>query len=194
MTSPGGTSDSLMSSQLEMILNTLYPVTTSSRPHATIITPDRGTNMYIHELDKPIMAYTSMLDYITTTEHIWANYSPCPSCARALLSHYNKPEDDKPTIHVARIYTESDDLSDVVQSLQCLAKLKHKGFEIEPWNFNEFKAPEGVPIFADTCISAITAAYGESNFTSTYMELERYVRFIQQLGDSSHANSWCSEV
>ena len=181
---------SLTSTTLDMILNTLHPTTTSLRPHTTILTPDRGTNMYTDDLT-PLSAYQIMLDTTTgTISNIWANYSPCPSCARKLLDHY-KDGSDKPTIHVARIYTESDDLSHVLESLKCLAKLKHNGFDIVSWNFNEFKAPGGVPKFTDVCTSAITTAYANANFTSELEELGTHVTFIQALGDNSHANSWC---
>ena len=173
-----------------MILNTLHPITTGLQPHATILTPDHGTNMFTHDLT-PLNAYQTMLDITTgTITNIWANYSPCPSCARKLLNHY-KDGGDKPTIHIARIYTESDNLSHIVESLQCLAKLKHNGFNIVAWNFNNFKAPGGVAQFTELCNSGITTAYGNANFTSEFMELESHVTFIQELGENTHADSWC---
>ena len=186
-----GTSISLQKAQLEMILDTVYPATGNPIPFTNIITPDHGTSVYFHELT-PLSAYQQMLERSTETDNIWANYSPCPSCARALLNHYNKPEDDKPTIHVARIYSESNSLTHVVDSFQCLAKLIHEGFDIIPWNFNEFKAPAGVPAFIDTCTSLIDVYYGYGNFTSAYMELENHVRFVQELGQNPNSNSWCA--
>ena len=140
----------------------------------------------------PLTSYQVMINRMGDTSNIWSSYSPCPTCARALLNHYNKPEDEKPTIHVAGLYTESNSLSHIVESLECLGKLVHMGFSIEPWNFNDFKAPEGVPVFMDVCNSDITTYYESGNFTSAYMELEKIVTFIQQLGQSSHANSWCA--
>lgn len=185
---------SLKRTTLEMILNTLHPTTTRLRPHATILTPDHGVNMFINDLaidDGPLNAYRSMLDTTTETiSNIWANYSPCPSCTRKLLKYY-KDGGDKPTIHVARIYTKSDDLSHVLESLQCLAKLKRNGFNIVAWNFNDFKAPGGAAKFTEVCNSAIATAYTNANFTSEFMDLESHVTFIQELGDSTHANSWC---
>lgn len=186
----GGTEDSrLIGSKLETILNTLSPVTTSFRPHETIITANHGRNLYIHELDKPLRAYQDMLE-ATTDEitNIWANYSPCPSCVRKLLSHYNKEEDNKPKIHVARIYTNGEELSQIVTSLECLGKLANKGFEVVPWNFNTFR---DVSFLTDECKSIINEAYKHENFTSTYMELDSLVTFINELGDSTHASSWC---
>ena len=90
------------------------------------------------------------------------------------------------------VYTESNKLTQVIESLQCLAKLKHEGFDIVPWNFNEFKAPQGVPVFVDECISDIDTYYGNVNFTSAYMDLERHTIFIQQLSENPHVNSWCT--
>ena len=189
------TSNSLQRIQLEMILDTVHPVTGNPTPFTTLITPDHGATMYITELN-PLIAYQIMLNEFVAnnieTDNIWVNYSPCPTCTTALLNHYNKPEDDKPTIHVAHVYTESNKLTQVIESLQCLAKLKHEGFDIVPWNFNEFKAPQGVPVFVDECISDIDTYYGNVNFTSAYMDLERHTIFIQQLSENPHVNSWCT--
>lgn len=173
-----------------MLLNTLSPTTLVT--HATILTPDHGKNMFINEIDRPWDAYISMLEQtFGEITNIWANYSPCPRCVSKLLSHY-KEGDDKPTIHVARIYAENETLSDIVTSLQCLAKLGKKGFKIVAWNFSEFKAPNGTPVLVDECISAITNAEGV-DFTSAMMELDRHVTFIQALGENPHASSWCEQ-
>lgn len=147
--------------------------------------------MYTHELNDPLAAYQSMLDLTTgDITNIWANYSPCPSCVRKLLDHY-KEGDEKPTIYVARIFTESDGLSDVMTSLQCLAKLGHKGFKVVAWNFSTFHTPVDVQVLTEECKLAITTAYGQANFTSTLMELQKQVTFIQELGENTHASSWC---
>ena len=188
-----GTDHSLKMSTLKMVLNTIYPTTDTLIPRATILTPDHGRNMYINDVNTPQNAYYSMLDSPSAnTDHIWASYSPCPHCARSLLTRYKSDEEGatKPTLHVARVYSNSSDLSDIIQSLQCLAKLQREGFNIVSWNFNEFKAAEGTSLSTD-CLQAITTAYGVANFTSAYMELELYVRFIQQLGGNPHASSWC---
>ena len=175
----------LTSTTLDMILNTLYPTTSSLRPHRTILTLDHGEKVYINDVT-PLSAYQAMLDANPgTISDIWANYSPCPYCARKLLDYY-EDGDNKPTIHIARIYTESDDLSHVLESLKFLVKLKNKGFKIVAWNFNEFKASGG---FTNVCTSAITTAYANANFTSELQELGRRVTFIQALGDSKHADS-----
>ena len=187
----GGTSNSLQREQLEMILDTIYPITGNPTPFTTLVTPDHGVSMYVDEIS-PLTTYQVMIDEMGDTSNIWTNYSPCPTCALALLSHYHKSEDEKPTIHVAGVYTESSSLTHVVESLECLGKLVHQGFSIEAWNFDEFKTPEGVPVFLDGCISDINTYYESGNFTSAYMELETVVTFIQQLGQSSHANSWCA--
>ena len=184
----GGTADSLQREQLEKILDTVYPITGNPTPYATLLTPDHGINMYFTEFD-PLTAYQVMLGGIGDASNIWTNYSPCPTCVRALLDKYNKPEDEKPTIHVAGIYTESNSVTHIVESLECLGKLVHGGFSIVPWNF---KAPEGVPAFLDTCNSDIDVYYGNSYFTSAYTKLERLVTFIQQLGANPHANLWCT--
>ena len=189
----GGTTDSLQREQLEMILDTVYPITGSPTPYTTLLTPDHGINMYANELS-PLTAYQVMLGArgIGDASNIWTNYSPCPTCVHALLDKYNKPEDEKPTIHVAGIYTESNSLSHIMESLECLGKLVHSGFSIVPWNFDEFKAPEDVPVFLNACNLDIDTYYRSSNFTSAYMRLESLVTFIQQLGANPNANSWCT--
>ena len=173
-----------------MILDTVHPVTGNPIPFTNIITPNHGTSIYTNELT-PFLAYRDMLEEIAETDNIWANYSPCPTCVQALLRHFNKPEVDKPTIHVARIYSESRKLTHVVESFQCLAKLIHEGFAIVPWDFDSFKVHGGVPAFVDACTSVIDAYYADGNFTSVYMELVSQVTFIQELGQNPHANSWC---
>ena len=96
-----------------------------------------------------------MFSVIRDSTNIWTNYSPYPTCVHALIGKYNKPDDIKPTVHVARIYTASNGLTHIIESLQCLGKLEHEGFSVQPWNFNELKAPDGVPVFLDTCLSKI---------------------------------------
>ena len=92
----GGTDNSLKKSQLEMILNTV----SGSQVFATLVTPNHGRDMYITDgletIYKPLKSYQNMFNaieqgHIDDTGNIWANYSPCPICARALVHHYNKP-------------------------------------------------------------------------------------------------------
>ena len=184
----GGTDISLKKSQLEMILNTVYPQS-GSQVFATLMTPNHGRNMYITEFN-PLNGYYSILNdieqsIIEDTGNIWTNYSPCPRCVLALLDHYNKPGNDKPTIHVARIYTESNKFSDAVSSLQCLAKLEHVGFSILPWDFNAFKQ-----YISESCANEIDK-HGENYFLEEYMKLGTQLQFIHQLSRNLHANSWC---
>ena len=181
------TGGALTHSKLDTILDTVYPINTNLIPHETILTPDHGKTLYYNEVDEPLDAYRRMIEETTgeiTT--IWANYSPCPSCVRKLLDVFK--EGDKPTIYFARVYKETETLSDIVTSLQCLGKLQHKGFSVVAWNFDTFK---GDSVLTSECTSAITSAYTKENFTSALMELGRHVTFIQQLGDNTHASSWC---
>ena len=175
-------------------------------PLKTLIIPDRdGDTMYTTE-SEPLEAYQMMLNKFKVnrikTGNIWVNYSPCPTCTAALLKHYtgncnNNPgseddRNDKPTIHIASIYTKSSNMTDIMETLQCLARLKHEGFDIVPWNFDEFKAPQGVSVFVDECISVIDTYYGHDNFISAYMNLEKLLMFAKQLGENPHAGSWCT--
>ena len=171
-----------------MILNTVYPQS-GSQVFATLMTPNHGRNMYITET-RPLNGYYSMLNdieqsHIEDTGNIWTNYSPCPTCVLALLNYYNKPGNDKPTIHVARIYTESNKFSDAVSSLQCLAKLEHVGFSILPWDFNAFKQ-----YISESCANEIDE-HDETYFFEEYMKLGTQLEFIHQLSQNKHANSWC---
>ena len=181
--------DPLRKSQLDMILDTVYPQS-GSQVFTTLMTPNHGRNMYVTETNA-INAYYSMLNgiehgHIDDTGNIWTNYSPCPNCVLVLLNHYNKPGNDKPTIHVARIYTESNKFDDAVRSLQCLAKLEHVGFSILPWDFNAFKQ-----FTSESCAKEIGERDEKSEFTMEYMKLTSQIEFIHQLSQSSHANSWC---
>ena len=104
------TTGELQRSQLETILDTVYPLTGYHMPFTTLITPNRGLNMYSTEtyFDGPLKAYQVMLNHIkhgtiAKTNNIWTNYPPCPDCIDALITHYEQR--DKPTIHVARVYT-----------------------------------------------------------------------------------------
>ena len=189
---------SLNLSTLEKVLNTFSPdlstLPHARRPSVNILTPDHGRNVYVGAGDHEV-AYQMMLTsgrFSNSTSHIWANYSPCRKCAHMLLNHTFKlgEGNNKPTLHVATVYSKTSNLSDIVQSLQCLAKLKHEGFEIETWNLEEFNGAEGTPL-NNSCAEAITTAYGRADFTSAYMDLEINVKFIKQLGDSPHASSWC---
>ena len=168
-----------------MILDTVYPVTGNPTPFTNLVTSDHGTSIYSSEI-APLSAYQQMLERIGETGNIWTNYSPCPSCVNALVTHFSSG--DKPTIHIARIYTESTSLTHVVESLQCLARLIHMGFDIVAWNFDKFS---GIPAFVNSCTSVIDSYEGDSNFTSMYMELVTQVSFIQELGKNPHASQWC---
>ena len=188
---PSGGTHSLQKEQLEMLLDTSYPVTGNPIPFSTVLTANHGTDMYVRETN-PLEAYQVMLSQHTSSDvnHIWANYAPCPACARALISHFEK-ETEKPVVHVARIidFTDNVTLVHVVDVLKCLAKLKHKGFDIQAFNFNEFMNRD--PAFTDSCNSLITTYYGSANFTSAIEDLNSHVTFIQQIGGTTPANTWC---
>ena len=187
-----------------MILETVYPITGNSMPYKTLITPDHGDTMYTTE-SEPLNAYKMMLNKFKVDRikpgNIWVNYSPCPTCTAALLTHYgscnNNPGSEdahkKPTIHIARIYNNSKymNMTESMETFQCLAKLKHEGFDIVPWNWTEFKAPRGDPVFAENCTSLIDKYDGHVNFRSAYNELEKLLMFAKQLGKNPHAGSWC---
>ena len=181
------TGGKLTLSKLDTILDTVYPINPNLIPHETILTPDHGKTLYDNDIE-PLDPYRRMIEETTgeiTT--IWANYSPCPSCVRKLLDAFK--EGDKPTIYFARVYyNETEKLSGIVTSLQCLGKLQHKGFSVVAWNFDTFK---GDSVLTSECTSAITSAYTKENFTSALMELEGHATFIQELGKNPHASSWC---
>ena len=183
----GGTDNSLMKSQLEMILNTVYSPS-GLQVFTTLVTPNHGGNMYISET-RPLSTYEDLVNaieqgHIDDTGNIWTNYSPCPVCARTLLNHYSKAS-NKPTIHIAQIYTENDTYVDAVTSMQCLAKMEHVGFSIMPWNFNQFKR-----YINESCANRIDER-NERMFKEEYMKLVAHVEFIHQVSQISHASSWC---
>ena len=170
-----------------MILNTVYSQS-GSQVFTTLVTPNHGGNMYITETN-PLTSYQALLNaieqgHIDDTGNIWTNYSPCPVCARALLGHYNKAS-NKPTIHVARIFTDNNTFGAAVTSLQCLAKLEYEGFSIMPWDFNKFKQ-----YITESCANEIDER-DEGNFKEEYMKLVTQVEFIHEVSQNSHANSWC---
>lgn len=189
---PYGNTYSLQKAQLEMLLDTVYPSTGNPVPFSTILTPNHGTEMFVEETNHP-RAYQIMLNKYTSTDinHIWASYAPCPTCVRALISHFNK-ETDKPVIHVARIIDLTDNVTftHVLDTLKCLGRLQHEGFGIQPFNFTEFKKRD--PPFSESCNSLITTYNNSgSNFTSAIEDLGTRVAFVNQLGQSTHAHSWC---
>ena len=179
-----GTQYSLKKSQLEMILNTVYSQT-GGQVHTTLITPDQGKDTYTDEIN-PLKAYQVMISTVGQPSNIWANYSPCPHCVRALIKNYEKST-NKPTVHITKIYINSSQFSDTVEALQCLAKLKHVGFSLEEWNFVEFKAV----ISDSTCKEEINERLGNNQFTTEYMKLASQLEFVRQISESPHANSWC---
>ena len=184
----GGTDNSLTKSQLEMILNTVYPPS-GLKVFTTLVTPNHGGNMYISETE-PLSTYQALLNAIDSgnindTGLIWTNYSPCPVCARALVGHYKNS--DKPAIHIAQIYTNNNTYGEAITSLQCLAKLEHEGFSIMPWDFNQFKQ-----YINESCANKIDERdEGNSKFNEEYMKLVSQVEVIHEVSQSSHANSWC---
>lgn len=173
---------SLRKSQLEVILDTVYPNTASP----ILVSPDRGYTVYSND-NNHLSAYQVMESRteVTDIKNIWANYSPCTDCVKLLISTYEK-HDDKPTVHVGRIYTPGSTFKDAVLTLQCLARLKHDKFDIVPWNFEEFKS-----YTTAACDGEIDERLGNSSFNSEYMKLESQVQFIHQLSENPHAGTWC---
>ena len=186
------TTGALQRSQLETILDTVYPVTGNHIPITTLITPNRGLKMYETDFD-PLTTYQVMLnaiehdDNIPETDNIWTNYPPCPDCIDALITHYEQR--DKPTIHVARVYTNDSSVSDTLKTQRCIAKLERAGFSVVPWNFSEFKDD---PSFThESCKTKINTYVGSENFNKEYSELVDHLEIIDQLSQTPHANSWC---
>lgn len=182
-----GTQYSLKKSQLEIILNTVYSQT-GGQVHTTLITPDQGRDVYTHEV-KPLEAYQVMISTVGQPSNIWANYSPCRDCVLALTKNYRKST-NKPTVHIAKIYTESSQFRDAVEALQCLAKLKHVGFSLEEWNFVEFNK---TVISDSTCKEEINERFRNAQFNIEYTKLTSQLEFIRQISESPHANSWCDD-
>ena len=187
------TTGALQRSQLETILDTVYPVAGNHMPFTTLITPNRGIKMYSTETNfDPLTTYQVMLNdikhgIIPTTNDIWTNYSPCPDCVAALINLYE--QGDKPTIHVAQVYTHDSNVSDTLKTLKCLAKLEHAGFSVVPWNFNEFK--DHSSFIHELCKEKIDAYFGSEKFNDEYSELVDHLEFINQLSQNPHVNSWC---
>ena len=188
-----GDEDSLQIAQLKTILDTIHPVTGDSLPNLTLVTPDHFVTVYDDEFD-PANSYSVMLNADETITHIWTNYAPCSSCVQSLLTEYDKPELEKPTIHIGRLLNNSasQDLNQVIGTLQCMAKLSHSGFEIRAWNIDSFKTPSGSNVFTDTCNTEIENYNSNSGFTSALSNLRRHVDFIEELGDNPHAHTWCT--
>lgn len=193
---PGGTEYALQKTQLETILDTLYPATGNPVPFATIVTPNHGTDMYKQEIS-PLTAYQVMLGIHAPEDikHIWANFAPCPNCARALISHFSKKtEDEKPVIHIAQVIdsAQNKNFTHIIDSMKCLARLKKENFDIQAWNFNEFKGPDDNPAFIAACNMLITEYYAYANFTSALEDLLTHVTFIEQLGENPYVHTWCN--
>lgn len=183
-----GTQYSLKKSQLEIILNTVYSQT-GGQVHTTLITPDQGKDVYTDEVN-PLRAYQIMIGEVGQPSNIWANYSPCPDCVHALIKNYEKST-NKPTVHIAKIYTKSTQFNDTVEALQCLAKLKHVGFSLVEWNFAELNK---TVISDSTCKEEINERLRKKQFMTEYMKLASQLEFVRQISESSHANSWCVPV
>ena len=188
------TTGALQRSQLETILETVYNVTWNHIPTTTLITPNRGLNMYSTETNfVPLTTYQVMLnaiehdDNIPETDNIWTNYPPCPDCIDALITHYEQR--DKPTIHVAQVFTDGSSFSDVLETLKCLAKLVHAGFSVVRWNFNEFKNHSS--FIHESCKQRIDTYFGSEEFNEKYSESVDHLEFINQLSQNPHVNSWC---
>ena len=190
---PNGSRYSLQKAQLEKLLDTVYPSTGNPVPFSTILTPNQGNDMYVEESDThTLRAYQILIDAhpFEDVDNIWVNFAPCPACVRALITHFTK-KTEKPVVHVARIIDFTDNMTfiDVLDTLKCLARLKHEGFDIQAFNFNEFKSRD--PAFSESCNSLISTYYDSGNFTSAIEDLQTYVTFVEQIGQSAHAHSWC---
>ena len=176
------TGQSLRISDLEIILDTLTLHPEVGRP--TVITPDHGLNTYVHDVD-PMKAYQLLTARTDVADDIWTNYSPCQFCAKALIRHFEKLN-DKPTVHVGRIYVENNSLEDTIDTLHCLGKMQHLGFKIVAWDFNAFKST-----LTEPCQTLITEHTKETHFMNEYSKLERQVKFIHKLGRIPDASTWC---
>ena len=176
----GSTGNRLTKPDLKKILETVYPHTETL---PTLITADGGKNMFINA-SEPLQAYREMRNHAQTPpSNIWANYSPCLNCIKSLV---NARYSEKPTIHVASIYTEKNTFRDAVETLQCLAKLQHMGFAIQAWNFTEFKL-----YMTEECGKVIDDQLENEQFSSEYMKLETQVDIIRQLSENPRVSSWC---
>ena len=167
-------------SDLERILDTVD----SQHGKPTLITPDNGLNMYVHDTN-PLTAYQKLLANDDRMDNIWVNYAPCRACTLA-LEHRFRTQENKPTIYVSQVSIDTNSLEEVIETLKCLGKIQHLGFNIVAWNFEQFKT-----ILTEPCQMLITERTGERDFMNAYMRVERIVAFIRQLGENPHANSWC---
>ena len=175
---------SLKKSHINRILDTVHHGLATT----TLVTADGGKTMHIDDT-KPLNAFGAAVYSAASAgvvNNIWANYSPCPECVQALLLLLGK-DTNKPTIHIGRIYI-GDTFADMIESLQCLAKLKHEGFDIVPWDFSALRDT----LTANDCKAVISERLGDDSFNTEYMKLVSYVNFIHQLSENQHASTWCT--
>ena len=189
--------NSLDDSKLTKFLNTIYPVnrSLSKLPNWNLVAHDHFTTVHANELN-PNTLYNHMLNQKSPLPNeIWTNYAPCPDCVQTLIKNYEKQE-DKPMIYIGRL-VKSQNTTQVIRALQCMARLIHEGFEIGAWNINEFKQPLGAAIFTNACNTEIDKFNANEGFRLALLYLSNLVDFVKEIGGlveniNMHVHTWCT--
>ena len=127
--------------------------------------------------------YSTLID----ENGIWLNNSPCSRCAKLIMRTYSDVE-PKPTSYIQNIYVKQG-LSSILDSLMCLAKMLSEGFNIAPWDWEEFKINLGKNT-RESCVRLIDEATSNEKFKLKQKVVEKALGFLGAVKNCVPAD-WC---
>ena len=120
---------------------------------------------------------------MTYPSEIWMNKSPCPQCMHSIIEKYDK--ETKVIINIADI--DPRNLSDTVESFQCLAVMLRKDFTIRHWNWGVFSDSLNLKT---NCKELINSTINSTRFEESRKELSSIFQYIQEIREVP-VTTWC---
>ena len=177
---------------LQQVINTVEIVFGTRSTLKTFVTVEYGSSMYSEF--EPLIAlillysnYEGPSNSKTLPDKLWMSKSPCPACAKRIISDYHK-EEVKPTVYVASLFT-GNNFIESLESLKCLVKLMYLNYTVLPWDWNEFREH----LHNEDCRNAIGIALENEGFVEKQKELLTVLEFAQELTrlPENIIEDWC---
>ena len=121
----------------------------------------------------------------TYPSKIWLNYPPYVNSSHYLISSY-QDRAEKPTIEILGMFSV-EEVSETIEQFKCLAKLKHLGFKLVPWDTQDFRAN----LDQQHCKQLVDEAVNTNGFTEQHKVVEELLDHVNEMSQNPNIGTWC---
>ena len=125
-------------------------------------------------------------DDSSSTTSLWLSKAPCAVCTDFLNTTFR--DRSKPRIYVASLKYNEENLTNLLDSIGCLAKLEVAGFAVKSWDWTLFETY----VSGDQCIDAINAGKGAADYVEKKEVLDKFANIFGAFNATNNIGDWCN--